>query len=293
MLLKRFEGVLMIRTIHIQELNEVTNYIKIKNTASDKRSFFMSQSDASIKNDLEEAIKSNLAFGLFNSHLKGVIVCYKHPHEYVMDCAGPFYDSKEDAFSLINYLLTIHRDYRLNFFFDHQHQELVSIVQTYPHHFHGYEFQMNLDRNDYLNLELNPLLSPLQKEFHQDFINLFDQIFPDSYISPQDIIFNIDQLRDVYIVTDNGSINGYLVVKSYPLFPKKKTIEMVGVKASKRNQGIGRSILNQALHIIFSNQDIKFVDLIVDLDNQKALALYEQFGFKVQHQGIHMSIQNH
>ena len=282
----------MIRTIYKNELEQVANFIYTKNHENDKQSFYMSLSLPSIKDDLYAAIDLRLAYGSFNPVLNGVIVCYKHPHEHVMDCAGPFYDDIKIAEDLIHHILKVHQEYKINFFFKHRHQELFSILSTFTHHLNGYEFQMKLGRNDWMSTEIACILKPLDANTKQSFVELFHQIFPDAYISANDIVLNIDRSRDVYIVLDNGFVIGYIVIKSYPLYPRKKTIEMVGVKESERSKGIGKKIINEALHIIFHDSLIESVDLIVDLDNRKALTLYEQFGFKIDQTAMSITIDN-
>ena len=56
----------------------------------------------------------------------------------------------------------------------------------------------------------------------------------------------------------------------------------VGVSPESWGLGIGRSLLSNLLSWIFKNKIVEKVCLTVHADNKRAIALYKQFGFKIE-----------
>lgn len=80
-------------------------------------------------------------------------------------------------------------------------------------------------------------------------------------------------------VTGLGPALGYVLMTA---FGGRWRIDRVGIEPSVRGQGWGKELLTQALEIIAGTSMGHEVTLRVRADNERAMGLYESFGFKKQ-----------
>lgn len=118
---------------------------------------------------------------------------------------------------------------------------------------------------------------PLQAGEREAFAALHDGIFPDAYASGRDIL--ADGRRAVYTVPGETGPAAYGVLKTPG--GRLAVVEMVGVRAEARRRGFGRAVLNHLIQEAFSRAGTEVVELVVDADNENALRLYRDTGFRV------------
>ncbi|PAE26508.1 GNAT family N-acetyltransferase [Bacillus sp. 7894-2] len=116
---------------------------------------------------------------------------------------------------------------------------------------------------------------------HGEFIHLHDTVFPHTYYSGKEIIEKINADHKVYTSDDADGLNGYLYAE-YNREEKEGSIEFIGVDPCKRKKGIGKSLLEMAVHDLFVNSGAKSIKLCVGTTNEKALSIYKKAGFKVE-----------
>ncbi|MBX9973772.1 GNAT family N-acetyltransferase [Cytobacillus firmus] len=138
----------------------------------------------------------------------------------------------------------------------------------------------------YMGLEGNPSndlrdVSLLPPHCHSEFIHLHDTVFPHTYYSGKEIIGRVNDDHKVYTSGDADGLNGYLYAE-YNREEKEGSIEFIGVNFSKRKKGIGRKLLDMAVHDLFVNDGAETIKLCVGTTNGKALSLYKKAGFKVE-----------
>ncbi|MEH6988493.1 GNAT family N-acetyltransferase [Cytobacillus firmus] len=122
-------------------------------------------------------------------------------------------------------------------------------------------------------------LLPIQR--HGEFIHLHDTVFPHTYYSGKEIIERMNADHKVYTFDDADGLNGYLYTE-YNREEKEGSIEFIGVNPSKRKKGIGRKLLEMAIHDLFMNSGAKSIKLCVGTANEKALSIYKKAGFTVE-----------
>ncbi|UOE57604.1 GNAT family N-acetyltransferase [Bacillus sp. CMF12] len=124
-------------------------------------------------------------------------------------------------------------------------------------------------------------VSLLPIHFHSEFIHLHDTLFPHTYYSGKEIIERMNDDHKVYTSLDADGLNGYLYAE-YNREEKEGSIEFIGVDPNKRMKGIGRNLLEMAIHDLFMNSGAKSIKLCVETTNEKALSIYKKAGFKVE-----------
>lgn len=124
-------------------------------------------------------------------------------------------------------------------------------------------------------------VSLLPVHLHSDFIHLHDTLFPRAYYSGKEIIERINDDHKVYTSEDENGLDGYLYAE-YNRQEKEGSIEFIGVDPDKRMKGIGRNLLEMAVHDLFVNSVANSIKLCVETANEKALSIYKKAGFKVE-----------
>jgi len=65
------------------------------------------------------------------------------------------------------------------------------------------------------------------------------------------------------------------------------SVEFIGVREDARGKGIGRQLLQTALHWLFEDKLVPKVMLVVNDDLSNARSLYESVDFKLKYTGVH------
>lgn len=120
----------------------------------------------------------------------------------------------------------------------------------------------------------------LPGERYAEYIALHDSIFPDIYISGQDVIADVGKNHHVFVLLEEERIAAFSVLCTHG--NRRATAELIGVKEDKRGQGYGRAVLSYLAFWAFGLMGMEALDLIVDSGNEKALRLYLDFGFQME-----------
>ena len=223
--------------------------------------------------------------------IRGLLACFKHPHQDFIDCAGPFYKDISIGKALIEEVLNLtSRKQHLIFFFDHRNQELIKLIESLGGYVQGDESQLILERHHEKNLTIHPSIRVYHDSLAEWIKETHEKLFPEGYIPIDDIIFHRDSSRKVTIIYDDEIPVGYLILKSYPDFLQRMTIEMIGVIEDHRHQGYGKALLSHAIRESFLDPRVTSIDLIVENVNTHALNLYTHLGFHVSRKNVNMMI---
>lgn len=120
---------------------------------------------------------------------------------------------------------------------------------------------------------------PLRGGEEAAFAALHDGVFPGVYVSGRDILKDLGKGRSVYVVSDSAGLAAYGVLK--PQSGEQAVAEVLAVRPDARRRGYGRAILNHLAQEAFSRLGVRWLELVVDGDNQNALKLYLDTGFQV------------
>lgn len=287
-------GESMIKKISQPLIRKAVRFATKMNQQEETKSSFLSSKKSLIKKDFLELSQHDQHLLLCEYHrfkVQGLVACFKHPHQDYMDCAGPFYKDVSIGKKLIEEVLHITSNQNhLLFFFDHRHQELIALIQSLGGHVQGDESQLILNRGSEKNLTVYPSIAPYTQPFASWLKETHESIFQESYIPIDDVIQHHDNTRNVYIAFENQSPVGYLILKSYPDFLQRKTIEMIGVMEEHRHLGYGRALLSYAIRESFADPRVTSIDLIVENINTHALSLYTHLGFHVSRKNVNVII---
>ena len=120
----------------------------------------------------------------------------------------------------------------------------------------------------------------------QNFITLHESIFPRTYATGQRILDKLGDHHQVFVYTQADEILGYL----YAAIDEDSgggSVEFLGVREDARGNGIGRQLLQTALHWLFEVNKLPQVTLVVNDNLTNARSLYESVGFRLKYTGVH------
>lgn len=298
----------MIRQCTMSDLDRMVEIAYEQNNKITHSSAFCSKKRESIKRDFEEVLsgEENFAAAYFHKvEMAGIITCYCDRDKNNVDCAGPFITElgdwvedldRKDIMMQLFYFIRNHynNDMKYTFFFSKENEECIRFLELIKAKKLINEYQLIIHKTDYLaqfsnmdaNVDLNRIgreyvVTDLSKGNYGQFIKLHDAIFPDVYVSGNDIIEDINKKRFVFPIVESDKIIAYSVLKVYEN-SKRATAEIIGVDAQYRRKGYGRTVISHLLSNAFQRFDMEFVDLIVDGDNDNAIALYLSLGFSIE-----------
>ncbi len=125
----------------------------------------------------------------------------------------------------------------------------------------------------------------LTPEWQNDFVALHQTIFPKTYATGQQMIEKIGEKQQVFVSIQDGLLMGYINV----LIAEESgfgSVEFVGVREEARGKGVGRQLLQSALHWLFDEKGVAEATLVVSDALTNARSLYESVGFKLLYTGM-------
>jgi GNAT superfamily N-acetyltransferase len=126
---------------------------------------------------------------------------------------------------------------------------------------------------------------PLQPHHRQEFVAVHESVFPQTYATGQRILDKLDDHHQVFVYTQGSEISGY-VYSAIEEDSGDGSVEFVGVREDARGRGIGRQLLQTALHWLFETKKVPQVSLVVNDNLANARSLYESVGFKLKYTGL-------
>jgi ribosomal protein S18 acetylase RimI-like enzyme len=125
------------------------------------------------------------------------------------------------------------------------------------------------------------------KPYHaQDFIDLHQAVFPNTYATGQRILDKLGDHHQVFVYPRESEILGYVYV-AIEEDSEDGSIEFIGVREDARGQGIGRQLLQTALQWLFEEKKVPQTNLVVNDNLANARSLYESVGFRLKYTGVH------
>jgi ribosomal protein S18 acetylase RimI-like enzyme len=115
---------------------------------------------------------------------------------------------------------------------------------------------------------------------------LHDLVFPRTWATGQRIWDKLDDDHRVFVYPHGDELQGYV----YAVIEEDTgngSVELIGVQERARGKGIGRQLLQAALHWLFEVKKVPQTLLVVNDNLTNARGLYESVGFRLKYTGVH------
>lgn len=276
---------IIIRNSVQKDIEELTQFAHRINSIVEHSSTFCSNKLENIQRDIQDSISSNTAIECRqDNQLIGVLICYVDQEKSNADCSlllDPDVAYENIAAKLFEFMRNqLSPSIKYTFFFPKENKDYKDFLDTIGAKREVNEYSLLLKRGDEKLPTHSLTITDLAMENYTQFIELHDDIFPDVYISGKDIIDDIGNLHFAYTIVDNEQIVAYSILKLKG--SKRATAEVVAVRECLRGKGYGRIILSHLVKTALETYGMDYVDLIVDCDNENALHLYLDLGFKIE-----------
>lgn len=116
---------------------------------------------------------------------------------------------------------------------------------------------------------------------------LHRQAFPEGYLTPDTLLSTRDDAHRLFAALDQGTVQGYLYLQ-HDAELGEGYIDYVAVSPQAQGRGLGRALIDAALHWCFAERGLPRVALTVRGDRTPALALYRSAGFAEVAAGRHL-----
>jgi ribosomal protein S18 acetylase RimI-like enzyme len=257
----------------IKILKDIEEYVFFINkiNKTDNYSDSMLSNEVQMKHNLLESVnkKDNITFGIFdhNNIIIGFFVFLVIEEEKYADMIEGLSDNKKAYFELFEYLFDNYKAYYIDFVYNPNNNYLNELLKEYNASFEIEQQKMQLIKFNNIKRKNEVILySPKYKE---QYINLH---LKDPYWRGEKVLTVFDKFRVILAIKDNKVV-GYV-----DLTHKYEGNEPydVFVKEEYRNMGIATDMLSYAIEL----DKNKRIMLLVDIDNDKAIKLYEKLGLE-------------
>lgn len=126
-------------------------------------------------------------------------------------------------------------------------------------------------------------LQEITPDYVNAFIALHDASFPNTYYSGQEIMSRLQDDHRIFIAVDHQqSLLGYVYVEA-DCDAQEGNIEFIAVSPHAQGQGLGTSLIQEALRFLLLDRKIDEISLCVEEENGEAISLYQKAGFQQKH----------
>ncbi|MEO8124082.1 MAG: GNAT family N-acetyltransferase [Burkholderiales bacterium] len=119
---------------------------------------------------------------------------------------------------------------------------------------------------------------------------LHAQAFPTGHLTPQTLLDSRDDDHHLFVGRAGEAVMGYVYLQ-HDRHEGDAYIDFLAVDADARRRGVGRALLDAALHWAFVERKLERVNLTVRSDRAPALALYHGAGFVEVAAGRHLRME--
>lgn len=268
----------------LKNLDALTSLAQRLNAVRQSGSSFCCAQAEAIRRDFEENMACSYGCWVCGTPV-GLISCYPDPGKDNADCALLIDAARVPYAAAAEGLLTAAREklgtnVRCTFFFPKENRDCAAFLEHIGAVRQVNEYCLLLHKSDWKKRAFHTVPQLLRPEDADDFAALHDSIFPDVYCSGQDILADLGKTRFVYTIRAEDRLAAYGVLNTAG--GKRATAEIIGVRACFRRRGFGRAILNHLAESAFTQFKADQLDLIVDGDNEEAIALYLAAGFVIE-----------
>ena len=274
-----------VRAADFPDVPFLTAFAAATNALREHAQTFCSTRTAAIEAELCESVGLGHAFVcLVDDRVVGLASAFLgHPagNADVILFVDPAYGRYQDAAAALFARLRAALDpgIRFTFYFPKENERCARFLAAIGARRRVNEYQLAVQRGEWKPVEIDGV-TPLERTDGPSFKRLYDAIFPDIYLSAEEILDDLEGRHRVFVAQDETGFVALGVLRLNG--PGSTTAEVIGVRADRRGRGWGRTILAGLLREAFVNRGAERVDLIVDLDNESAIRLYTDQGFCVE-----------
>lgn len=166
-----------------------------------------------------------------------------------------------------------------SFFINKNNLFAKKIAMQNKAHYSGTDLVLNIKRSIFSE-EIITTSKKIEKEYYGSFVNLHDEIFPKTYFNSDSILNRLNSNNNLLVIKGNESdIKGYVYIEATPEH-KEGNIEYIAVSPEFRGQGVGKTLIIDALNKLFSYPSIDEITICVSCKNTAAISLYKSVGFQ-------------
>lgn len=272
----------------IEHIEEIIEFIYRLNNRVESASNFCPKSKEYIKEEILNGINDNSFFIYWeNNKVLGTINYYLDEVRNNADCTL-LIDSKICDYNAVANILfkkvkdINNIDTKYTFFFPKENIDCSNFLESINAKREVNEYGLIMNKDGIKNEKFKSNVNELPIDYYEQFKNLHNEIFPDVYISGTNIVESIGNKYYVYSIVEDNTLIAYSVLRLNG--DKSATAEVIGVRESFRGKGYGKTVINYLIEKAFNSFGISQIDLIVDADNEKAIKLYLDLGFAIEHE---------
>lgn len=254
----------------LKDIDEYIDYINRINK-TDNYSDPMLSNEVQIKNNLLESVnkKDNITFGIFdhNNNIIGFFVFLVIEEEKYAEMIVGLSDNELAYYELFNYLFGNYKGYNIDFVYNPNNNYLNKLLNEYNANFEVEQQKMQLIK--YNNIKRKNEVILYSDKYKEQYINIH---LKDTYWTGEKVLTALDKFRVILAIIDNKVVGYIDITHKY----EENEPYDVFVKEEYRNMGIATDMLSYAIEL----DKNKRIMLLVDIDNEKAIRLYEKLGFE-------------
>ncbi len=254
----------------LKDLEDYLNFIN-KINSTDNYSDPMLSNEVQIKNNLLESVnkKDNIALGIFdaNNNIIGFFVFLVIEEEKYAEMIVGLSDNELAYYELFNYLFDNYKGYNTDFVYNPNNNYLNELLKEYNASFEIEQQKMQLIKFNNIKRKNEVIL--YSYKYKEQYINLH---LKDTYWTGDKVLTAFDKFRVILAIKDNKVVGYVDITHKY----EENEPYDVFVKEEYRNMGIATDMLSYAIEL----DKNKRIMLLVDIDNEKAIRLYEKVGFE-------------
>lgn len=146
-------------------------------------------------------------------------------------------------------------------------------------HYSGADMVLTITRSTFTPEAVNASKN-IGEKYYNSFARLHGEAFPKTYFNSSTILKRINNHNILSVIEeDESNIKGYVYIEANPEY-NEGNVEYIAVSGEARGQGIGKTLLKDALKKLFSYPSIYEVTICVSCENAAAINLYKSVGFK-------------
>ena len=258
----------------IKKLKNIDEYIDFINkiNSTDNYSDPMLSNEVQIKCNLLESVnkKDNIIFGVFdhNNNIIGFFVFLVIEEEKYAEMIVGLSDNEFAYYELFNYLFDNYKGYNIDFVYNPNNNYLNKLLNEYNANFEVEQQKMQLIKYNN-NIKRKNEVILYSDKYKEQYVNLH---LKEAYWTGDKVLTAFNKFRVILAIKDNKVVGYIDITHKY----EENEPYDVFVKEEYRNMGIATDMLSYAIEL----DKNKRIMLLVDIDNEIAIRLYEKLGFK-------------
>ncbi len=178
---------------------------------------------------------------------------------------------------------------RMDSFLNEQNRSGFQFYTSMGYTIMGETHVYHLERKNGMIWEKQKDVHEVSAETETSFIDMHDSIFPETYVTGEQILSTLGKWDKVFVSNRGGENDGYVYV-TVDKDMRDGVIEFIGVIPGRRHQGTGKILLQQALSYLFEEGGCNTAHLTVNDSLINAKSLYQSVGFTLKYTGVNQRL---